>query len=133
MTSFEGDTGPYLQYAHVRLSSIARKSPHLIPLPPPSQIPLASLSESPHAREIVFLLATYPDVIKKALQTHEPSNIVTFAFKLSHVISSAYETLPVKAEQDLDKARARLWLFENAREVLSASLKLLSIQPLERM
>jgi arginyl-tRNA synthetase len=133
MTSFEGDTGPYLQYAHVRLSSIARKNPHIIPLPPPSQIHLSSLSQSGHAREIAFLLATYPDVIKKAIQTHEPSNIVTYAFKLSHVISSAWETLPVKSEQDLDKARARMWLFDNARKVLGASLRLLSLEPLERM
>src|SRR6266851_3535306 len=38
MTSFEGDTGPYLQYAHVRLTSLTRKNPELLPLPAPEQI-----------------------------------------------------------------------------------------------
>ena len=75
MKSFEGDTGPYLQYAHVRLASIARKNPHLLPLPAPSQIDIATLVQSNHAREIVFLLGSYPDVVKTAMRTHEPSGM----------------------------------------------------------
>ncbi|KAI0823467.1 arginyl-tRNA synthetase [Trametes gibbosa] len=132
MLSFEGDTGPYLQYAHVRLSSIGRKNPELLPLPAPSQLKTELLTE-PSAREIVFLLGSYPDVVKTALKTHEPSGIVTFAFRLSHAISSAWETVIVKGEQDKDKAKARMALYLAARDVLGAALRLLSIQPLERM
>ena len=131
--SFEGDTGPYLQYAHVRLASIGRKNPGLLPLPPPSQIETESLAGMPHARDIVFLLGTYPDVIKTALRTHEASGVVTFAFRLSHAISSAWETVVVKGEEDVGKARARMWMYECAREVLGAAMRLLSIRPLERM
>ncbi|KAI5891270.1 arginyl-tRNA synthetase [Schizophyllum commune H4-8] len=133
MKSFEGDTGPYLQYAHVRLASIARKNPHLLPLPAPSQIDIATLVQSNHAREIVFLLGSYPDVVKTAMRTHEPSAIVTFLFRLCHVISSAWETVIVKGEEDIEKARARLWMFECTRDVVAAALRLLTISPLERM
>ncbi|KAJ3799337.1 hypothetical protein GGU11DRAFT_513451 [Lentinula aff. detonsa] len=133
MLSFEGDTGPYLQYAHVRLASIGRKNPHLLPLPPPSEINIDALVTSAHAREIAFLLGTYSDVVKTALKTHEPSGVVTFAFRLSHAISSAWETVIVKGEEDIEKAKARMWLYESARDVLAASMKLLSIRPLERM
>ncbi|KAG7096435.1 hypothetical protein E1B28_003872 [Marasmius oreades] len=133
MKSFEGDTGPYLQYAHVRLASIGRKNPHLLPLPPPSSIDVTCLAESAHAREIAFLLGSYPDVVKTALKNHEPSTIVTFAFKLSHAISSAWETVVVKGEEDIEKARARMWLYESAREVLAAAMRLLTLRPLERM
>ncbi|KAI8974811.1 arginyl-tRNA synthetase [Trametes punicea] len=132
MLSFEGDTGPYLQYAHVRLSSIERKNPELLPLPAPAQLKTDLLVE-PQAREIVFLLGTYPDVVKTALKTHEPSGIVTFAFRLSHAISSAWETVIVKGEQDKEKAKARMALYLAARDVLGAALRLLSIRPLERM
>ncbi|KAH8082824.1 arginyl-tRNA synthetase [Cristinia sonorae] len=132
MLSFEGDTGPYLQYAHVRLSSISRKNPELLPLPSPSQIDTSLLTE-PSAREIAFLLGSYPDVVKTALKTHEPSGVVTFAFRLSHAISSAWETVVVKGEKDVEKARARMWLYLCARDVLGAALRLLSIKPLERM
>jgi arginyl-tRNA synthetase len=133
MLSFEGDTGPYLQYAHVRLSSIARKNPELLPLPSPSEIDTSSLASSAHARAIVFLLASYPDVVKTALKTHEPSGVVTFAMRLSHAISSAWETVIVKGEEDKAKAQARLWMYECAREVLASAMRLLSIKPLERM
>lgn len=133
MKSFEGDTGPYLQYAHVRLASIGRKNPHLLPLPPPSEIDVESLAQFVPAREIVFLLGSYPDIVTTALRTHEPSGIVTYLFRLSHAISSAWETVVVKGEEDIVKARARMWMYESAREVLAGGMRLLSIRPLERM
>ncbi|KAF7976667.1 hypothetical protein HWV62_1216 [Athelia sp. TMB] len=133
MLSFEGDTGPYLQYAHVRLASIERKNPNLIPLPAPASIDLADLATSAHARDIVFLLGSYPDVVKTALKTQEPSGVVTFSFRLAHAISSAWETVVVKGEPDEGKARARMWLYLSARDVLGAAMRLLSIRPLERM
>jgi arginyl-tRNA synthetase len=133
MTSFEGDTGPYLQYAHARLTSLTRKNPELLPLPPPDQIAAETLTEHPAAREIVFLLGTYPDAVRTALRTHEPSGVVTFAFRLAHAISSAWETVVVKGEADVERARARMWLYLCARDVLGAAMRLLSIRPLERM
>ena len=133
MTSFEGDTGPYLQYAHVRLTSLTRKNPELLPLPPSAEIAAETLAEHAAAREIVFLLGTYPDVVRTALRTHEPSGVVTFAFRLAHAISSAWETVVVKGEEDVERARARMWLYLCARDVLGAAMRLLSIRPLERM
>ena len=133
MLSFEGDTGPYLQYAHTRLASIGRKNPHLLPLPPASQIATHTLAQYPRAREIAFLLGTYPDVVEVALKTHEPSGIVTFTFRLAHAISTAWDSVIVKGEEDLEKARAKMYLYECARKVLAAAMRLLSIKPLERM
>jgi arginyl-tRNA synthetase len=40
-----------------------------------------------------FFLGTYPVVVWTALRTHEPSGVVTFAFRLAHAISSAWETV----------------------------------------
>ncbi|KAF6751323.1 arginyl-tRNA synthetase [Ephemerocybe angulata] len=138
MLSFEGDTGPYLQYAHVRLASLDRKNPHLLPLPAPSALALDLLA-APHtsqqARDIAFLLGTYPDVVKTALKTHEPSGVVTFAFRLAHAISSAWDAVVVKSlgEDEREKAQARLFLYGCARDVLGSALRLLTIRPLERM
>jgi len=134
MLSFEGDTGPYLQYAHVRLASITRKNPNLLPLPPAAEIQTDLLTE-PKGREIVYLLASYPDVVRVAMEKHEPSGVVTFAMRLSHAISSAWEILVVKGlpAEEVEKARARMFLFLCARDVLGAAMRLLSIKPLEHM
>ncbi|CCL99216.1 uncharacterized protein FIBRA_01231 [Fibroporia radiculosa] len=132
MLSFEGDTGPYLQYAHVRIASISRKNPALLPLPPRAALDTALLTE-PAAREIVLLLGSYPDVVATALRTHEPSGVVTFAFRLAHAISSAWETVVVKGAPDEPTARVRMWMYLCARDVLGAAMRLLSLQPLERM
>ncbi|THH04283.1 hypothetical protein EW145_g5637 [Phellinidium pouzarii] len=132
MTSWDGDTGAYLQYAHVRLCSIVRKVAHQVVLrTDPAQIDTDLLIE-PKAREIVYLLATYPDVVRTAIKTYEPSTIVTFCFKLSHLISSAWETLIV-LNQEQEVAQARLYLYTCARDVLASAMRLLSLTPLDRM
>ncbi|KAF8878990.1 hypothetical protein CPB84DRAFT_1852228 [Gymnopilus junonius] len=123
MLSFEGDTGPYLQH----------KNPQLLPLPPTLQIATHTLAQYPNAREIAFLLGTYPDVVNIALKTHEPSGVVTFAFKLVHAILTAWDRVIVKGEEDVEKASAKMFLYECAKEVLAAAMHLLSIRPLERM
>ncbi|GJN88844.1 hypothetical protein Rhopal_001815-T1 [Rhodotorula paludigena] len=135
MTSFEGDTGPYLQYAHVRLSSVERKNAPEVVLPPPAErataINVAHLSE-PKAREIVLLLSSYPDVVRAALKSLEPATICTFAFRLCHAISSAWETLIVRG-QPQEVALARLWLYVSAKDVLGSAMRLLTLEPLDRM
>ncbi|GAA5978830.1 hypothetical protein JCM10908_004501 [Rhodotorula pacifica] len=135
MTSFEGDTGPYLQYAHVRLSSVERKNAPEIVLPPPSerdaQIDVSLLTE-PKAREILLLLSEYPNVVRAALKSLEPSTICTFAFRLCHAISSAWEVLLVRGQPE-NVALARLWLYVSAKDVLGSAMRLLTLEPLERM
>lgn len=128
-------TGPYLQYAHVRLSSVERKNAPTVVLPHPSLRPSTidtALLTEPKAREIVALLATYPDVVKNALRALEPSTIVTFCFRLTHAISSAWEIIIVKG-QPQEVALARLWLYISARDVLASAMKLLTLEPLQKM
>ncbi|GAA5969149.1 hypothetical protein JCM8115_007129 [Rhodotorula mucilaginosa] len=135
MTSFEGDTGPYLQYAHVRLSSVERKNAPEIVLPSPSERASAidvSLLTEPKAREILLLLSEYPNVVRAALKSLEPSTICTFAFRLCHAISSAWEVLLVRGQPE-NVALARLWLYVSAKDVLGSAMRLLTLEPLERM
>ncbi|KAF8074734.1 arginyl-tRNA synthetase [Lyophyllum atratum] len=132
MTSYEGDTGAYLQYAHVRLSSIPRKAaPALVLRSDPALIDTSLLTE-PKARELVFLLAIYPDIVKTALKNYEPSTIVSYCFRISHVVSSAWETLIVIGQEE-EIAQARLLLFTCARFVLASAMRLLSLTPIDRM
>ncbi|KZO95456.1 arginyl-tRNA synthetase [Calocera viscosa TUFC12733] len=133
MLSFEGDTGPYLQYAHARLCSVQRKTAQAgLILPSDVSKINTDLLIEPGARTIVYLLGSYPDVVRTALKTYEPSGVVTYLFRLSHAVSAAWETLVVMGQEE-ELAKARLWLFVCARDVLGAGLRLLSLRPLEKM
>lgn len=129
MTSFEGDTGPYLQYAHARLCSIARKA-ELSPTDL-SSADLSLLSEK-HAIQVIRSLAQWPDVFITTLRTQEPVTVLTYLFKMTHLLSSSYEELRVVgAETEVKKARGAL--YECARVVLSNGMRLLGLNPVERM
>jgi arginyl-tRNA synthetase len=129
MTAFEGDTGPYLQYAHARLCSIERKA-NL----DPSTLGSADLSllKEPHAINLARSLAQYPDVVLNTLKTREPATVLTYLFKMAHALSSSYDHLQVVgSEPELQKAR--LALYEAARQVLWNGMTLLGLTPVQRM
>jgi arginyl-tRNA synthetase len=129
MLSFEGDTGPYLQYAHSRLSSVQRKSNI-----DESELTSANfeLLTEECAQNLIRVLAQYPDTIVRALKTKEPSTIVTYLFNLTHIVSQSYQVLWVSG-QEKDLATARLALYASARQVLHNGMTLLGLTPVDRM
>lgn len=128
MTSFEGDTGPYLQYAHARICSIFRKAGLS-----EEEIATADLSllTEKHAIELIRILSQYPDVVQNTLKTLEPTTVLTYLFRMTHVVSSSYDQLRiVGSERELMKAR--LALYTAARTVLYNGMRLLGLSPVER-
>ncbi|KAL2916540.1 arginyl-tRNA synthetase [Polyrhizophydium stewartii] len=130
--SFEGDTGPYLQYAHSRLCSIERQAAPLEVTPEELQSIDFSLLTEPQAFTLVEAIAAYPDVLREAGKTLEPCTIVSFALNLSHAVSSAIDVLWVSG-QAKPLAHARLALYVAARITLGNALRLLGLKPLTRM
>jgi len=129
MTSFEGDTGPYLQYAHARLCSITRKvnlSDEEL-----SSADLSILTEA-HATQLVRTLAQWPDVVQNTLKTLEPTTILTYLFKMTHSLSSSYDHLRIVGTEP-EIMKARMALYDSARIVLSNGMRLLGLTPVERM
>ncbi|EMR10587.1 arginine-tRNA ligase [Pneumocystis murina B123] len=127
--TFEGDTGPYLQYAHSRLESVIRRQN--ISLEDIQKAKLDFLTE-PAAIDLIRLLARYPDVINTTIKTLEPCTIITYLFKLTHTVSGCYDLLWVM-NQSQDVAMARLSLFLACKRVLGNGMRLLGLTPLERM
>jgi arginyl-tRNA synthetase len=135
MTSFEGDTGPYLQYAHARLCSIARKAAEADPSTTtlsPSTINFSLLTSSPHAVDLLRQLASWPDVFLNAVKTQEPTTVLTYLFKMAHALSSSYDHLQVVGSQK-EVMLGRLALYQCARQVLANGMRLLGLSPVERM
>lgn len=138
MTSFEGDTGPYLQYCHARLNSILRRAEltgaDLAAYPADNPVVLETdLAEKQHCVDLLRLMAQYPDVTATALGNLEPSTILTYLFRLAHQLSSCYDVLQVVgAEGGRNVMLARAALYEAARQVLENGMKLLGLNPVER-
>ena len=127
MTSFEGHTGPYLQYAHARLCSVERKCG--FPLNPAADVSLLTEKE---AHILLLEIARFPEVIRQAREALEPITLVTYLYDLAHAISVAHSALWVKGrEQAL--ADARLMLYHVARITLGNGLRIIGLTPLERM
>ena len=129
MTSFEGDTGPYLQYAHARLSSIIRRAAI-----PPANLLTAdfSLLSEKHAIDLTRALVQWPDIFTMTIKTQEPVTVLTYLFKMTHALSSSYDHLQVVGSEEKLKT-ARMALYVAARQVLQNGMKLLGLSPLERM
>ncbi|KAI5306903.1 hypothetical protein KEM56_006515 [Ascosphaera pollenicola] len=129
MTSFEGDTGPYLQYAHARLCSMQRKSG--LSTAELDSANLSLLTET-HAVNLVRLLAQWPDVVFNANKTLEPATVLTYLFRMTHTLSSSYDVLKVVGSEEEVK-KARMALYDGARQVLNNGMRLLGLSPVERM
>ncbi|GAB1205069.1 hypothetical protein APSETT445_003736 [Aspergillus pseudonomiae] len=128
MTSFEGDTGPYLQYAHARLCSIIRKSELNVEELGSANLDL--LTET-HATDLARMLSQWPDVLLNTTRTLEPTTILQYLFKMTHSLSSSYEVLKVVgSEPELKKAR--MALYESARQVLHNGMRVLGLSPVSR-
>lgn len=142
VTSFEGDTGPYLQYNHARLCGISRKVSakfgNMVKDIDAENCDYSLLIE-PEARILAHQIAKYPSIVLSAFNTLEPSNIVNYLFNLCHAISSANSTLNVMrsfnegTEEGRKQGCARLLLFNSARTVLKKGLTTIGLQALEKM
>ncbi|KAJ5316558.1 hypothetical protein N7508_001066, partial [Penicillium antarcticum] len=128
MTSFEGDTGPYLQYAHARLCSMARKSELDIEDLVNANFDL--LTET-HASDLIRLLAQWPDVLLNTAKTLEPITVLSYLFRMTHMLSSSYDVLKVIGSEPEVK-KARMALYASARQVLNNGMRILGLNPVER-
>ena len=128
--NFQGDTGPYVQYALARLNSIETKAREQ-GLVADGDFDEALLNEE-ESHRIVSFLAKFPAVIQRAAEEYEPYHIATYVLDLARSFSAAYNSLRVIG-QEPKIAKARLSLFVAIKYVLHAGLKLIGVPPIERM
>lgn len=121
--SFEGDSGPYLQYSNVRAKSILGKADGK-----------GKLSGEPVEEEYRLLkkLAEFPEKVDAAVEQREPAKIANYLSHLSEEFNSFYHSCPVIDAEETTRKR-RLKLVELFVEVTDTGLELLGIEPLEEM
>lgn len=125
--SFEGETGPYIQYTYARAKSILRKAKKA------SKKPDLSLLQTDSEKQIVTLLYNFPEVVENAASSLRPHKVCHFLIELASAFNSFYHSTPVIKAETPELATARLALVEATAQVLKNGLKLLNIQPIEKM
>lgn len=126
MLSFEGNTAPYLLYAHTRIKSLLQKAAceasfnHSLQLTHELDLQLA--------KQII----TFPEVIENVVSKTSPHLLCTYLFELSGLFSTFYEACPILNQEEPLK-ETRLILVTLTARILALGLSLLGIQTLQRM
>lgn len=125
MVSFEGETGPYVQYAYARIQSILRKANFT-----PSADATYSLND-PESWEIIKLLQDFSRVVKRAAENYDPSLIAKYAINLAQAFNKYYAHTRILDESP--ERDSRLALSYSTAVVLKEALRLLGVDAPEKM
>ena len=129
MLSFDGNTSPYLQYAHARICSIFRRSLIVRPLPRDTVISLGGAEEALLARRLINFSA----MVDESLSTYSPHRMCTYLHSVASAFASFYENCPVLSSEDDEIRMSRLALCDLTARTLSTGLGLLGIESPDQM
>jgi arginyl-tRNA synthetase len=124
----QGQTGPYIQNAYVRIRSVLRKA---------GDLDLSAARDypelAPAEKELITALYGYPELIQMAANTYDPSLIANFAYNLAKGYHKFYTDHSIlKAESEAARS-FRLMLSKIVAQVLHTALDLLGIEAPEKM
>jgi arginyl-tRNA synthetase len=129
MLAFEGDTGPYLQYANARVRSIFRRAQLASDWTGTAPIALAASEE----RALGLALLGFGPAVRTAAEESAPSKLCTYLFSLASTFTTFYEHCPILRAPDLATMGSRLALADLTSRVLASGLALLGIEAPARM
>jgi arginyl-tRNA synthetase len=126
--SFEGNTGPYLQYTHARIHGILRKAGDTAGAPVTSGINM-----QPQELAVLRKLNQFPEVLEMVLDDNLLNLLCNYLFELAQEFNSFYQAVPVLQEQQEHVRQFRLGLVTATAQVIKNGLSLLGIEAPEEM
>lgn len=128
--ALDGNSAPYLQYAHARIASVRDKYREQFPDGRPEDAPIV-LGE-PIERRLAVHLARFPDIVIRATASYKPNVLCEYLFEVAQIYSTFYQTVPfLKAETGVRESRVRLC--DITARVLKTGLSLLGIEAPDRI
>ena len=125
--SFEGETGPYVQYTHARCCAVLRK----VDQPVSADINYEALSDQ-DAADVLSVLETFNKSIMTAMKKNEPHIVTRFVLDLAQAFNKFYHNSPILVEDD-DLRAARLALVEATKQTIENALKILGMKAPQKM
>ena len=123
MLKFEGETGPYVQYTHARAASLLRKGNY--------QVGIENINIDAEAWPIISKLIAFPEIVQRAMDEYDPSQIAKYVIELSRAFNKYYGS--VRILDDNEQKQERLTLVYSVKVVLNEGLRLLGIEAPEEM
>lgn len=124
--SFEGDTGPYVQNAHVRLCSIMRKAGYTVDY---LEVKWSHLEDS-QAYELVLVLARFSERVHQVVKTNEPSVMTQYTLDIAEAIHRFIHHCRVMG---VEQEKSRLFLVQSAQVVMKNALEMIGVRAIETM
>jgi len=136
--SFEGETGPYVQYAAVRARNILRKLEERGESLPDFRAELtreamARQLQSEDCWQLLLSASKAGSAVERAIASGEPAHVARYAFQLAQSFSNFYHEFPVLTETNREKKTFLLWMTDYFRAQLERTLDVLGIQVPEYM
>lgn len=130
--SFNGNTGPYLQYMGARIASILRKAEEAgVKAMSPSEA--AKLLGAEEEWELLKKLGEYPETIRRSAENFDASVIAVYIYDVAKLFSKFYQECPILGSTDENLKRARLTLASATLRVLKEAMGLVLVPYLDRM
>jgi arginyl-tRNA synthetase len=126
--SFDGNSGPYLQYTYARIRSVLRTEV-VENNKKDSKVNFTEDSEW----EVIKHLEQFPEIIEAAAASYTPHLIATFLFELAQKFNSFYKTYSINSAESPEIIASRRFLAEQTATILKTGLNLLGIETLEKM
>jgi arginyl-tRNA synthetase len=127
---FQGNTGPFIQYTHARISSILRKAEELS-FDPKSDFTISELNR--HEIEVLFLVNDFENRIDEAVKELSPSVIAQYVYDIAKEYNKFYSEISIFNEKDPEKIKARVQLSYITARTIKAAMLLLGIEVPDRM